>query len=85
MGDRVTWYWGQEFATVLEIAAPVTGIVPGAVVEPGTFTVTIDEVTAKNKRSPSAGATVTYGTATATPMPMARQPSRRSPPPTCCA
>lgn len=70
VGDRVTWYWGQEFATVLEIAAPVTGtapaIAPGAVVDPGTFTVTINEVTAKNKRSPSAGATVTYGTATAT-------------------
>jgi len=66
VGDRVPSYWGQEFATVLQIAAPATGTVPGAAVDPGIFTVTINEVTAKNKRSPSSGATVTYGTAPAT-------------------
>ena len=66
VGDRVLWYWGAMTATVLEIAEPVTGIVPGAVVGPGAFTVTVNEVTWKNTRSPSQGATVTYGTATAT-------------------
>ena len=66
VGDRVTWYWGSEFATVLVISAPAFGIAPGAVVGPGPFTVTVNEVTAKNARTPSAGATVTYGTATAT-------------------
>lgn len=66
VGDRVTWYWGKEFATVLVISAPSLGIAPGAVVGPGPFTVTVNEVTAKNVRTPSAGATVTYGTATAT-------------------
>ncbi len=65
-GDRVTWYWGKEFATVLEIADPVYGKAPGAVVGPGPFTVTVNEVTSKNVRTPSAGATVTYGTATGT-------------------
>ena len=65
-GDRVTWYWGKEFATVLVITAPSTGIAPGAAVDPGTFTATVSEVTSKNVRTPSAGATVTYGTATAT-------------------
>ena len=66
VGDRVTWYWGKEFATVLEIADPVYGKAPGAVVGPGPFTVTVNEVTSKNVRTPSAGATVTYGTATGT-------------------
>ena len=66
VGDRVTWYWGKEFATVLVISEPSLGIAPGAVVGPGPFTVTVNEVTAKNVRTPSAGATVTYGTATAT-------------------
>lgn len=65
-GDRVTWYWGREFATVLDIAAPVSGIAPGAAVNAGTFTATINEVTSRNVRRPSAGATVTYGTATGT-------------------
>lgn len=64
-GDRVTWYWGKEFATVLEIAAPVDGIAPGAAVTPGPFTVTVNEVTSKNVRTPSAGVTVSYGSATA--------------------
>ncbi len=65
-GDRVTWYWGGEKDTVLEIAAPSTDIAPGAVVLPGTFTVQVNEVTWKRVRTPSAGATVTYGTTTAT-------------------
>lgn len=50
--------------TVVVVTA--SAIAPGAVVGPGTFTVTINEVTAKNKRSPSSGAMVTYGAATAT-------------------
>lgn len=66
VGDRVTWYWGKEFATVLEIAAPVLGIAPGASIYAGPFTVKVNEVTSKNVRTPSAGATVTYGTATGT-------------------
>lgn len=66
VGDRVTWYWGKEFATVLEIADPVFGKAPGAVVGPGPFTVTVNEVTSKNLRTPSSAATVTYGATTAT-------------------
>ncbi len=65
-GDRVTWYWGAEKDTVLEIASPATDIAPGAVVLPGTFTVQVNEVTWKRVRTASAGATVTYGAATAT-------------------
>ena len=65
-GDRVTWYWGAEKDTVLEIASPSTDIAPGAAVRPGTFTVQVNEVTWKRVRTPSAGATVTYGAATAT-------------------
>lgn len=64
-GDRVTWYWGAEKDTVLEIATPSTGIAPGAAVQPGTMSVQVNEVTWKRVRTPSAGATVTYGTATA--------------------
>jgi len=64
VGDRVTWYWGKEFATVLEIAAPKLGIAAGASIPAGPFTAKINEVTSKNVRTPSAGATVTYGTAT---------------------
>lgn len=64
-GDRVTWYWGAEKDTVLEIATPSTGIAPGAAVQPGTLSVQVNEVTWKRVRTPSAGATVTYGTATA--------------------
>lgn len=65
-GDRVTWYWGAEFATVLEIATPKTGIAPGAAVPAGQMTVTVNEVTSKNRRTPAVGATVTYGGSTAT-------------------
>jgi hypothetical protein len=65
-GDRVTWYWGAEKDTVLEIAAPADGIAPGAAVRPGSFTVQVNEVTWKRVRMASAGATVTYGAATAT-------------------
>lgn len=64
-GDRVTWYWGAEKDTVLEIASPSTGIAPGAAIPAGTVTVQVNEVTWKRVRTPSAGATVTYGTATA--------------------
>lgn len=65
-GDRVTWYWGAEKDTVLEITSPSTGIAPGATVLPGAFTVQVNEVTWKRVRTPSAGATVRYGGATAT-------------------
>lgn len=64
-GDRVTWFWGGEKDTVLEIASPSTGIAPGAAVKQGPMTVQVNEITWKRVRTPSAGATVTYGTATA--------------------
>lgn len=65
-GDRVTWYWGKEFASVLEIASPGVNSIPGVVVGPGPFTVQINKVTSKNVRTPAAGVAVTYGAASAT-------------------
>ncbi len=60
-GDRVVWYWGGEKDTVLEIAAPGVGSIPGVVVGPGLFTVQVNQVTWKRVRTPAAGATVTFG------------------------
>ena len=65
-GDRVLWYWGGEKDTVLEIAAPGVGSIPGVVVGPGPFTIQVNQVTWKRVRTPAAGATVTFGAASAT-------------------
>ncbi len=65
-GDRVLWYWGGEKDTVLEIAAPGVGTIPGVVVGPGAFTAQVNQVTWKRVRTPAVGATVTFGPASAT-------------------
>jgi len=65
-GDRVLWYWGGEKDTVLEIASPGVGSIPGVVVGPGAFTVQVNQVTWKRARTPAVGATVTFGPASAT-------------------
>ena len=65
-GDRVVWAWGQEKQSALAIVNPRDDIAPGATVRPGQFEATIQQVTTKGVRTPAAGATVTYGSATAT-------------------
>ena len=65
-GDRVVWAWGQEKQSALAIVNPRDDIAPGATVRPGQVEATIQQVTTKGVRTPAAGATVTYGSATAT-------------------